>query len=158
MRLRNVAADVTITGPHSTFGASMIGLGKTLSTFPNFLVYFAVAGLLTAAFVVLYARLTPHRDLALIRNGNNAAAIALVGGLLGFVVPLASVIAHSGALIELLVWGLIALIVQLGGFVVARLVLPHLPDAIEAGNVADAIFLAGLSIGLGILDAACMAG
>jgi uncharacterized membrane protein YjfL (UPF0719 family) len=30
--------------------------------------------------------------------------------------------------------------------------------AIEEGNLADATFLAGLSVSLGILDAACMAG
>jgi uncharacterized membrane protein YjfL (UPF0719 family) len=41
---------------------------------------------------------------------------------------------------------------------ISRLVLPHLPQAIESGNVADAIFLAGLSLALGVLDAACMAG
>jgi putative membrane protein len=73
-------------------------------------------------------------------------------------VPLASVIAHSAALVDLAVWGIVALVVQLGGFLVARMVLPHLPQAIEDGNIADAVFLAGLSLALGILDAACMAG
>jgi len=134
------------------------GLGGTLATFPNFLAYFALGGALLAAFLLLYANLTPQRDIALIRGGNSAAAIALVGGLVGFVVPLASVIAHSGSLIDLLAWGVVALVIQIGGFLVARLVLPHLPRAIEEGNIADAVFLAGLSLALGILDAACMAG
>jgi putative membrane protein len=134
------------------------GLGSTLATFPNFVVYFIIGGVLTAIFVGLYANLTPHRDIALIRGGNSAAAVALVGALLGFELPLASVIAHSAALVDLMVWGIIALVVQLGGFVVARMVLPHLPQAIEDGNIADAVFLAGLSLSLGILDAACMAG
>jgi len=135
-----------------------MGLGGTLATLPNFLLYFVVGSGFVALFLALYANLTPHRELALIRNGNSAAAVALVGGLLGFVVPLASVIAHSAALVELVAWGVVALVVQLGGFLVARAVLPHLPQAIEAGNVADAVFLAGLSLALGILDAACMAG
>jgi putative membrane protein len=133
-------------------------LGGTLSTLPGFLAYFATGVVLIGVFTLLYSNLTPHREFALIRDGNNAAAIAMVGGLLGFVVPLASVIAHSVALIEVAVWGLIALFVQLGGFLLARTVLPHLPQSIEAGNVADALFLAGLSLALGILDAACMAG
>lgn len=136
----------------------MTGLGGTLSTLPNFLVYFVVGGGLTAVFMLLYANLTPQHDLRLIRSGNSAAAIALVGALVGFVMPLASVIAHSAAIIELVVWGIIALIVQLAGFVIARLVLPHLPQAIEEGNIADAVLLAGISLSLGILDAACMAG
>ena len=107
---------------------------------------------------MLYANLTPQRDIRLIRDGNIAAAIALIGGLLGFVIPLASVVAHSAVLIDVVIWGVIALAIQIGGFLVARIVLPHLPKAIENGNVSDAIFLGGLSLSLGILDAACMAG
>jgi putative membrane protein len=135
-----------------------MGVATSLSTFPNFIVYFVTAVVLTAVFVVLYANLTPHREIRLIREGNSAAAIALIGGLLGFVIPLASVINHSAVLTDVIVWGVVALVVQVGGFLVARLVLPHLPQAIENGNVSDAIFLGGLSLSLGIIDAACMAG
>lgn len=133
-------------------------LHGTLATLPNFLAYFVTGAALTALFVVLYAQLTPQRDIALIRAGNSAAAITLIGALIGFELPLASVIAHSAALVDVVVWGVVALIVQLGGFVVARLVLPHLPQAIAEGNIADAVFLAGLSLALGILVAACLAG
>jgi putative membrane protein len=134
------------------------GLGNSLATFPNFVVYFVLGGALTAIFVVLYANLTPQRDIALIRGGNSAAALALVGALLGFEVPLASVIAHSVAIVDVVVWGVVALVAQLAGFLVVRMVLPHLPQAIEDGNIADAVFLAGVSLSLGILTAACMAG
>ncbi|HKS87826.1 MAG TPA: DUF350 domain-containing protein [Stellaceae bacterium] len=134
------------------------GVGGTLSTFPSFLAYFVLGGALVAVFLLLYSNVTPQRDVELIRRGNSAAAIALTGGLVGFVVPLASVIAHSANLVDLIAWGIVALVIQVGGFLVARLVLPHLPQAIAEGNVADAVFLAGLSLSLGILDAACMAG
>ena len=136
----------------------MTGVGSTLSTFPNFVVYFVLGGGLTALFVFLFANLTPHREIALIRDGNSAAAITLVGAMVGFVVPLASVIAHSAAIVDLLVWGVVALIVQLGGFFLARLTLPHLPQAIVDGNIADGVLSAGISLTLGILTAACMAG
>jgi putative membrane protein len=101
---------------------------------------------------------TPHREIALIRDGNIAAAVALNGGLLGFVIPLAGVIAPSATLVDLVVWGVIAMVVQLATFMVARLLMPHLPQAVVDGQVSDATFLAGLSVSLGILDAACMAG
>ena len=136
----------------------MSGLGGTLSTFPSFLAYFAVGAVLIALFVVLYVNLTPQQEIRLIRDGNAAAATALAGSLIGFVMPLAAVIRHSAGLIDLVVWGIIALVVQLGGFLVARLVLPNLPEAIDDGHIADAIFLAGLSLALGVLNAACMAG
>jgi hypothetical protein len=76
------------------------GLGHTLATFPNFVAYFAVGGVLTALFVALYSNLTPHREIALIRAGNVAAAIALSSALVGFVIPLASVVAHSAGIID----------------------------------------------------------
>jgi putative membrane protein len=133
-------------------------LGGILSTFPAFLAYFVTGAALTGLFLLLYANFTPYREIVLIRGGNTAAAITLAGALLGFVMPLASVIAHSVSLAELAVWGVIALAVQMGGFLLARVVLPHLPEAIDNGNVADAIFLAGLSLALGLLTAACMAG
>lgn len=136
----------------------MTGLGHTLATFPNFVAYFAVGGVLTALFVALYSNLTPHREIALIRAGNVAAAIALSSALVGFVIPLASVVAHSAGIIDLAVWGTVALAVQIGGFIVTRLVLPGLPQAIEAGNTANATLLAGISLSLGILNAACMTG
>ena len=135
-----------------------MGVVNSLSTFPNFAIYFVSAVVLTVLFLLLYTNLTPHREIGLIREGNVAAAITLIGGLIGFVIPLASVIAHSVSLIDLAIWGVIALVVQVGGFMVARVVLPHLPQAIEQGSVSDAIFLAGLSLALGILSAACMAG
>jgi putative membrane protein len=133
-------------------------IGNTLSTFPSFLAYLLLGGVLTALFLVLYARLTPQHDISLIRAGNSAAAIVLVGALLGFEVPLATVIAHSAGIIDLVVWGIIALAVQLAGFASARTILPHLAQAIADGNIADAIFLAGLSVALGILTAGCMSG
>jgi putative membrane protein len=135
-----------------------VGFTNSLSTLPNFLLYFVTAVVLTAIFLALYANLTPHREFRLIREGNSAAAVALIGGLLGFVIPLASVIAHSARLLDVVVWGVIAMAVQIGGFIAARMVLPHLPQAIESGNVSDAIFLGGLSVSLGVIDAACMAG
>jgi putative membrane protein len=135
-----------------------MGVATSLSTFPNFALYFVTAVVLTALFLVLYANLTPHREMRLIREGNSAAAISLIGSLLGFVIPLATIIHHSVVLLDFVIWGVIALAVQIGGFFVARMVLPHLPQAIADGNVSDAIFLGGLSLALGILVAACMAG
>lgn len=158
-RLRRALAGERLSAGLHQGVIGVTGLGATFSTLPNFVVYFALACALGALFVWLYAILTPQRDdIALIRAGNSAAAIALVGALLGFVVPLASVIAHSAALIDVVVWGAVALIVQLAGFLVARMVLPHLPQAVADGNIADAVLLAGISLALGILTAACMAG
>jgi putative membrane protein len=128
----------------------------SLATLPDFLAYFALAIGFAAVFVVVYLWVTPHRELALIRDNKPAAAISFGGAFLGFVLPLASVIAQSVSLLDCAIWAAIALVVQLLVFFAARLVLPDLPQRIARDERAAATLVAVLSIGVGILDAACM--
>ena len=62
---------------------------------PHFLAYFAAAVVLAVVFLSLYVLITPHKEFALIREGNSAAAVQLSGTFLGFAVPMAVVIGHS---------------------------------------------------------------
>ena len=131
-------------------------LSQSLAGLPAFLSYFATAIGLLLLFLAAYVFITPYREIALIREGNTAAAASLGGALLGFVLPLASTIAHSVSLIDMAIWGLIALVIQLLVYLGARLLLPGLERAIPAGQVATGVFLGALSLAIGILNAACM--
>lgn len=131
-------------------------LTQSLAGLPAFLAYFAAAVGFFALFVLMYIGLTPYRELALIRQGNAAAAASLSGAMLGFVLPLASAIAHSVGLVDMAVWALIALAIQLLTYVAARLLLPDLARDIPAGKVAPGVFLGALSLAVGVLNAACM--
>lgn len=131
-------------------------LTQSLAGLPAFLTYFAAAVGFFALFVLMYIGLTPYRELTLIRQGNAAAAASLSGAMLGFVLPLASAIAHSVGLVDMAVWGLIALAIQLLAYVAARLLLPELARDIPAGKVAPGVFLGALSLAVGVLNAACM--
>jgi putative membrane protein len=127
-----------------------------LATLPNFLAYLGTAIILLVIFVAIYLYVTPYDEIALIRANNLAAAISLSGALLGFALPIANVIAHSDTLLDLAVWGVIAGVVQLLAWGVARVALPHLEQDIAAGRVAPATFVAALSVTVGLLNAACM--
>ena len=127
-----------------------------LATLPNFLAYFAAAIALLAAFVAIYLYVTPYDEIRLIRNNNVAAAISLSGAVLGFAMPIANVIAHSDTLLDLLVWSVIAGLVQLAAWLVARVALPTLKEDIAANRVAPAVFVAALSLTIGLINAACM--
>lgn len=127
-----------------------------LATLPNFLIYFAASLALTVLFLAIYMRATPYREWQLIRAGNNAAAISLSGAGIGFVLPLASTIAHSVSWLDMVVWGVVAMVVQLATYLAARLLKPELNAAITAGQTAPAVSLAAMSIGVGILNAACL--
>jgi putative membrane protein len=128
----------------------------SLSTLPAFLAYFGLALVMTAIFIVVYLWITPYDELKLIRNNDEAAAISFCGALIGFIIPLATAIAQSVSLLDGLVWGLVALAIQALTFLVVRIFLGHLPERIAADERGPAIFLAGISLGVGILNAACM--
>jgi putative membrane protein len=127
-----------------------------LATLPNFLAYFATALALTAVFLFAYINITPIREWHEIRAGNPAAAVSLSGALLGFVLALASVISHSGGLLDMLVWGAIALVAQLVAFGAVRLAKPDLVQRISDGSMSHAIFMAAIALAVGLLNAACM--
>ncbi|MCC6472739.1 MAG: DUF350 domain-containing protein [Burkholderiales bacterium] len=128
----------------------------SLSGLDDYLAYLALALALLALFLAIYVRVTPYREFALIREGNLAASLSLSGALLGFVVPLASAIAHSVAWWDMLLWGAAALLVQLAAFGGARLLVPGLATDIPAGRTAQGLFLGAVSLAAGILNAAAM--
>lgn len=131
-------------------------LAFSLSGFDDFLLYFGLSALFVAAFVAIYAQVTPYPELKLIREGNGAAAASISGTLIGYVLPLASAVEHSVNPWDMMLWAAIALAVQLLVFVAVRLLLPNLPRQINDGNVAAGVFLGAVSLGAGILNAACM--
>jgi len=133
-----------------------MNLSRYLITLPDFALYFLCAVVLLALFLAIYTRLTPQHEWTLIRQGNNAAALSLGGALLGFVLPLGSVIVGSLSLLDMLVWGLVALVVQVLVFSALRLLLPNLPARITQNETAAGVISAAFSLGIGVLNAACM--
>jgi putative membrane protein len=124
--------------------------------FDDFLVYFVVALALLVAFVAIYIRVTPYHEVQLIREGNMAASFSLSGSILGFVVALAAAVQHSVSLLDMAIWGVVALVVQIAAFVAVKLLIPSITHDIAAGNGAQGFFLGALSLAVGLLSAACM--
>lgn len=123
---------------------------------PSFLLFAAAALVLVALFVVIYIRVTPHAEIALIRQGNTAAAVSFGGAVLGFALPLAQAISQSVNLLDLAIWAVVALVVQLIVFGIATFLLGGAARKIEAGDMAAALLLAFVAVAGGILNAACM--
>jgi putative membrane protein len=128
----------------------------SLSGLLPFLTYFVPALVLVLVFGAVYSRLTPHNEFGLIKSGNSSAAIAFGGSLIGFVLPLCTAIVHAVSLLDFLIWGLIALIVQLLTFSVVRLFIPQLSKRIGDDQLAAALFVGLSSVAIGLVNAACM--
>ena len=133
-----------------------VDLHTTLFGVLSFLEYLGLSIFLFFSFVQIYIRITPHDEFDLISQNNVAASVAFAGALIGFSLPLASAIAHSLSFIDCLIWGVIALLVQVITFSLLRLMLKDVSNRISNNELASGILVAGCSLSFGILNAACM--
>jgi len=76
-----------------------------INSLPAFASFFAAAVGLLAVFLALYIFITPYSELALIRAGNEAAAVSLGGAVIGFALPIAVSVAVSHNLYAMIGWG-----------------------------------------------------
>jgi putative membrane protein len=130
---------------------------QSLSGLPAFLIYFGVASVLVTAYLFVYTWVTPHDEFALIRDNVPGAAISLGLSIIGFALPVTSSIAHSDGVIDMAIWAIVALIVQIASYFVARIAVPDLSQRIAAGELGPAIWLGAVSVTAGLLNAASMA-
>ncbi len=126
--------------------------------FPITLAHAGISLVLLALGAVIYAVLSPHREIQEIRDGNAAAAVSYGGVLLGFAIPLAVSLAASTSLAELALWGAAITLVQLLVFRIADLVLKGLPQRVEEGEVSAAVLLVAAKLACAVLLAAAVAG
>lgn len=129
---------------------------ESLAGLPLFLMFFAIAAALVALYLSLYTLATAHNEFALIRRNVISAAVALGLSLIGFALPLGSAIVHARNIWDCLVWGIVALAVQILVYWLVRLVIPNLSQRIAADEMAAALFLGAASLAAGIVNAAAM--
>lgn len=123
---------------------------------PAFLGFFVVAAILALVYVVIYTFVTRHNEFELIKQNSVAASIAFSGSLLGFCLPVASAMLSSVSILEMVVWGIVALIVQIIVYLLVRMPMPRVSERIEANELAAGIWLGSASLAGGILNAASM--
>ena len=127
-----------------------------ISGLPQFLLYFAVALALVGLYLFLYTLVTAHNEFALIRQNVLSAALSLGMSLIGFALPLSSAVVHAQNVVDCLVWGVVAMLVQILVYVLVRVPVPNLSQRIASGELAPALFLGTASLAAGIVNAASM--
>ena len=122
--------------------------------FPVFLLHMGVTVAILFAAAALYILLTPHKEIALIRAGNSAAALSLGGVLVGLAIPLSASLRASTNVIEIGLWGVVTVVVQLLVFRLVDMILRGLPKRIQEGEVSAAALLVGAKIATALVIAA----
>ena len=134
-------------------------LWQTLNSgLPILLLHFFTTLALLALGVGGYALITPFHERALIQQGNAAAGLTLGGAWVALAIPLSATLATSGVWLDILLWGSVAVLIQLLTFGVFVLLFRNLRAAIESGNVAAAALLVGVQVAVALLNAGAMAG
>ena len=131
-------------------------LKNNLTDLPQFLAFFVVSLFMLIVFVAVYTRVTRHNEIKLIKENSVAAAVAFSGSMIGFALPLASAMISSRTILEMIIWGVVALIVQILVYLLVRLPMPRVSQRIENNEIAAGIWLGASSLTAGILNAASM--
>ena len=131
-------------------------LKNNLTDLPQFLAFFVVSIFMLIVFVAVYTRVTRHNEIKLIKENSVAAAVAFSGSMIGFALPLASAMISSLTILEMIIWGVVALIVQIVVYLLVRLPMPRVSERIEKNEIAAGIWLGASSLAAGILNAASM--
>ena len=129
-----------------------------LSGIPFLLTHFGVTIVMLVVGAFIYIKITSHDEMALIRDGNNAAAVSLSGAILGLAIPLAFCMANSVNVYDIVIWGLVTLVIQLVTFWIIDLWLRDLSRRIEDGQVGTAILLASVKLAVASINAAAISG
>jgi putative membrane protein len=137
----------------STGSAILDAIGSGL---PMLLLQFVLVLALLVAGIFIYMAITPFHERELLRNGNPAAATVLGGALVALAIPLAALLATTGALLDILVWGVVAVLLQLLTVAIVSHLFRGMRAMIEAGQVAGAIPLVAAQLSIGLLNAAAM--
>jgi putative membrane protein len=129
---------------------------QSITVLPDFLGFFITGVLLVVIFMAIYVFVTPHKELALVRQGDTAAGFAFGGTLIGYALPVAKAVGEAPTVLDMLVWSVIGLLIQLLVYFAVRLLVPGISKKIEENNVGAGVFLACASIAIGMITAGAM--
>jgi putative membrane protein len=133
-----------------------IAIQSFVKGFPQFLLHGGVTLALLLAGCVVHVLLTPMKEMRLIRAGNVSAGISVGAVIVGLAVPMSACLATAATVYDILIWGVVAILLQLLAFRVADLLLHDLPKRIERDEVGAALVLAGVKIAAAMVMAAAL--
>lgn len=126
--------------------------------FPVLLIHAGTTLALLAGGAAVYALLSPWKEVDQIRQGNPAATVAFGGVLLGLAAPLAVSLSVSSSTLDILIWGAVAVVMQLLAFRLVDLVLAGSPQRVRDGDMSAAVLLVSARLATALVLAAALTG
>ncbi|MEE9271903.1 MAG: DUF350 domain-containing protein [Robiginitomaculum sp.] len=126
--------------------------------FPDLIFYLLLVTAIYIAGLTIYVKLTPHKEITLINEGNMAAAISFSAVVMGLALPLAACLVAKVSLFDVLVWGVVSLLLQLFLFRLTDLIFAGMPERITNGEVPPATVMATFKLAGSLILAIAIAG
>ena len=126
------------------------------SGLPFLISHFVISILIFLVGLWAYVKITPINEMKLIKDGNIAASISFFGACVGISIPLSTCLASSVNVADILVWGTIAVLLQLICFRGVDIFLKDLSQRISEGEISISIVLVSFKISIALLNAAAI--
>jgi putative membrane protein len=123
---------------------------------PVLLLQFAICIALLIVGVAIYTKVTPFHERELLREGNVAAATVLSGAVVALAIPLAALLATTRAVLDIVVWGIVAILLQLVTVIIAYHLMRGMRLMIDDGKIAAALPIMAAQLAIALLNAAGM--
>ncbi len=125
---------------------------------PYLIFYLLVVTAIFIIGLVIYTKLTPHKELELVQQGNMAAAIHFSSLILSLTIPLAACLIKRFSLFDVAIWGTTSMFLQLFLFRLTDAIFKGMPQRITNNESAPALVLASFKLAGSILLAFAIAG
>ena len=133
-------------------------LDSLANGFPWLIFYLMVVTAIYLAGLFVYVKLTPHKELELVQNGNMAAAVTFSALVISLALPLAACLVNKFSLIDVAMWGTLSLFLQLFLFRLTDAIFKGMPQRIIDDEVPAATVLAAFKIAGSLILAFAIAG
>ncbi|MDB2437827.1 DUF350 domain-containing protein [Hellea sp.] len=133
-------------------------LDSLANGFPWLIFYLLVVTIIYLAGLFIYVKLTPHRELELVQDGNMAAAVTFSALVISLALPLSACLINKMSLFDVAIWGLLSLFLQLFLFRLTDAIFKGMPQRIIDNEVPAATVLAAFKISGSLILAFAIAG
>jgi putative membrane protein len=133
-------------------------LESLASGFPYLIFYLLTITVIFLAGLFVYIKLTPHKEIELVQDGNMAAATHFSALVMSLALPLAACLINKFSLYDVAIWGTFSVLLQLFLFRLTDAIFGGMPERIVRGEVAPAMVLASFKVAGSIILAFAIAG
>jgi len=133
-------------------------LDSLANGFPWLVFYLLIVTIIYLAGLFIYVKLTPHKELELVQNGNMAAAVSFSALVISLALPLSACLINKMSLVDVAMWGTLSLFLQLFLFRLTDGIFKGMPQRIINDEVPAATVLAAFKLAGSIILAFAIAG